>query len=507
MPVAGSVQRQLLDQGARIGRFEIKQHLGGGSVGEVYLAYDQCRKTEVALKVVAVGPVDSDAVAAQLCNEITAYDAVQDHTHVLKIHDMHSIPWGGSSLLVLSMEYAEGGTLGTWLREHQGDWEARRIQGLEYFEQLCLGTGALHKAGWAALDITPRNALFVRGVLKVADLGMSLVISSMGGDPESADDSHHPGFGTPIYMSPQQFTASRRSDLDARADIYSLGVILFEILDPKGLPPFRGDYRRLRDLHMEAPPPALPQATESQARAIRRCLAKDASARYASVDELLSDLAKPPCPPHGGLQDSAEGLVNQLLEDATDAVSCGQLNDALRICSEILDKAPGNRETTLLQQELKERFRQAEQFYQAITAGLDSLNLDELMDLLTEAVEAFPEHPAGPLAQIKIASKLRQFREAIKEGMCSGADGHWTEAMAPFERAEQINPGWPTARTALRMLTKVLERKEEHRALIDQAVAGSQWDRAQALARDLDEYLDNVSRTFAASMMGEGDRE
>ena len=279
-----------LAPGARLDRFVVKQLLGRGGASAVYLAEDTVRSDDVAVKLTPVGPSDPGVSAEQLQREREVYDRIQDHRHVLKVHDVHLVRHGAMRLLVLSMEHADGGAFRQWLAAN--DWQTRRTEGLTHFKQICLGVAAIHECGLIHGDVKPENFLFVDGVLKAADFGFSACVQRLTRRLDSTDEDRRAEFeaGTPAYMSPEQFVAPYREDLDARADIYSLAAVLYEILHPQCRPPFGGTYARLRDLHLHAPPPALPEASEAVAHVVARCLQKDPDDRCQSVHELLDCL-------------------------------------------------------------------------------------------------------------------------------------------------------------------------------------------------------------------------
>jgi len=231
-----------LPHNTELGRFRIHRHIGSGSIGEVYAAHDTTRAHDVAIKVVDVGPSSAGHTEEQLQQEQHLYDRVQDHRHVLKVHDLHVVPWDGTMLMVLSMEHADGGSFRQWLLSRRSDIEVRRTRGIEMFKEICRGVAAIHGAGVVHLDLKPENFLLVRGVVKVADFSLSRYLESLAPSSPSgqfgAED--HPCPGTPAYMSPEHFNAPHPDDLDARSDIYSLGVVLYEILNPKARPPFGG---------------------------------------------------------------------------------------------------------------------------------------------------------------------------------------------------------------------------------------------------------------------------
>ena len=117
--VSGHQQRIKLNPDKKVGRFVIKEHLGSGSIGDVYLAEDTGRLggTRLAVKVVEVGPNPSVAVQ-RLREEPDFHQRITDYNHVVRVHDLHFEPWEGSELLLLSMEFADRGTFWEWLRKN-----------------------------------------------------------------------------------------------------------------------------------------------------------------------------------------------------------------------------------------------------------------------------------------------------------------------------------------------------------------------------------------------------
>ena len=160
-------------------RFKIIRPIGNGRFSSVYLAEDPLRNMEVALKVVEVSPLSEDIANNQLKREARIHSMVSNHKYVLQVYDMHFTAWGGVGLLLLSMEYANGGTFREFLLKFADDLETRRTTGLEYLKQACQGVGAVHTAHAVHLDIKPENLLFSGNVLKVSDFGSSSCAEQM----------------------------------------------------------------------------------------------------------------------------------------------------------------------------------------------------------------------------------------------------------------------------------------------------------------------------------------
>jgi len=281
-----------LEEGEELlGRFVIKTSLGKGGFGSVYQAHDRERRDDVALKVVVSDSSQSEEAAQQLRQELRLRDRINDFSHIIRTYDIHTVDYKGVSLVLLPMEYANGGSLRSWLRAHKNNKEHRISEGLELFKQICFGVKAIHDAGLAHLDIKPENILLCgdgdNGTVKVSDFGISRNIEHFSMNVSSVTQA---GLGTPYYMSPEQIDAPRQKDVGSCADIYSLGVILFEILD--GDPPFDGTRKEVKKKHLGKEPPKLKDVDEIFASVVYKCLAKKAEDRFESVDAVLNALGE-----------------------------------------------------------------------------------------------------------------------------------------------------------------------------------------------------------------------
>ena len=480
-----------LDPGAKLGRFTTRRRLGGGSLGDVYLALDELRGHEVAIKVVNVGPHAQAGLAERLQAERAAYDRIQDHRHVLKVYDIHPIAFGGASLLVLSMEYADGGSLRNWLDQHREDLDIRRVQGLEYFKQICHGLSACHAVGVAHLDIKLENVLFVGDTLKLADFSIAAVVrditlTGMGGERAAPNGA---GLGTPTYMSPEHFTAAHPNELDPRSDIYSMGVLCYEVLHPRALPPFRGDFAHLRSLHLSAPPPPLPEAGEDVSRVISRCLEKDPSRRYGTAQELLSAIESPAVPE---TEEPAAARAGAAWALACHRLAEGRLPEAARACDKALEVSPDHEDAAEMREQLRERYQQAEAIYVDMAAGFDARSMEELCTLLVRAVNTYPDHPSGQVIRTRLLLRSRRYRLAMESGFHAAGRRDWGAALSLFRTARELNPGALRPEALARFAERVVQHVSDAREAIREAVEARLWRRALSLARKLDEYLDEM---------------
>jgi eukaryotic-like serine/threonine-protein kinase len=270
---------QPLTTGRRLGRYEIRERLGAGGMGEVYRAFDTRLLREVAVKVVSARVGHRPDALARLEQEARAASAL-NHPHICTIHDIAEE--GGVPYVV--MELVEGETL----RRRLG----RRVpleSAIVWARQMALGLAAAHERGIVHRDLKPENVLVTRGgAVKIADFGLARLRS-----PEDAPASAV-FQGTPGYLAPE---LARGDAADFRADQFSLGAILYEMI--AGRPPFAGPtVVAILDATLRVEPPALdalrPRLPAPLAQVVARCLQKDPALRYPSAGELCDALAFPP---------------------------------------------------------------------------------------------------------------------------------------------------------------------------------------------------------------------
>jgi eukaryotic-like serine/threonine-protein kinase len=257
------------------GRYELLRLLGQGGFAKVFLASDQVLEVPCAVKVLSPAIAQDETHLRRFRREVTLARRIT-HRNVCKLYDVGH--WG--SLTFLTMEHIDGQSLHELLAQRL-PLELRR--GLEVCLQIALGLGAAHDEGVVHRDLKPHNVLLDRnGTVKLLDFGIARSMDSAGVTATGTM------MGTPTYMSPEQCRGQRG---DQRSDLYSLGVVMYQIFT--GWPPFRADTPLgLLFLHTgQAPqPPAevnrdLPPEVDEL---ILRCLAKDPAARFGSAGELAS---------------------------------------------------------------------------------------------------------------------------------------------------------------------------------------------------------------------------
>lgn len=254
-------------------------------MGALFEAFDRARGHKVALKVLRPEILHLPEVVERIHREGVAISRV-DHPHVVRVFDLGRTEFG---LPFLSMEWLEGTDLGGLL-DKLGSVPIHAAVG--WVRQACFGLAEVHAAGIVHRDLKPENLFLAAaadgaGILKVIDFGVSKVDLGAAHLTQT-----HVTVGTPLYMSPEQVRALR--DVDARSDVWALGVVLFELIS--GQPPFLGESAHAVTAAIAADPARklrdfLPGAPEALELVIDRALKKNRAERFASVLELAEALA------------------------------------------------------------------------------------------------------------------------------------------------------------------------------------------------------------------------
>ncbi len=256
-----------------IGRYKVISKVGAGGMGIVYLAEDPSLKRFVAVKLLPMWFQGSARANRRLLEEARAASSI-DHPNIATVHEIGETEDGR---LFIAMTYYEGETL----RDHIARTPPTIDSAIEIALQIARGLAAAHRKGIIHRDIKPENVLIsADGMVKIVDFGLAgIEVKAHGGSPA----------GTAAYMSPEQALGA---PLDARTDIWSLGVILYEML--AGERPYSSlandaILRSTRNDHLTMNA-SIGAAPEGLKNIVQRCLKKDQASRYSSVDRLIEDL-------------------------------------------------------------------------------------------------------------------------------------------------------------------------------------------------------------------------
>jgi tetratricopeptide (TPR) repeat protein len=266
-----------------IGSYPIVERLGGGGMGDVYKArHHRLSNKFVAIKTIKAGKATDVDVLLRFRREADTL-AELAHPNIVSILDIGQRP-NGDPYLVL--EYVDGGSLERKIarKPQNAEWAAQAI------ETLARAIHAAHEKGIIHRDLKPANILMARDhTLKITDFGLAKRL-------DLSDELTQEGalLGTPYYMAPEQ-ASGENSTLTAAADVWALGVILYELLT--GRPPFMGeDYKQtLKLVVMASPVPPdrlLPKLSADLSAVCLKCLEKEPTRRYATAEALADDLRR-----------------------------------------------------------------------------------------------------------------------------------------------------------------------------------------------------------------------
>lgn len=476
-------------------RYLIHKHIGTGRTGSVYSAKDKVFSTEVALKVVSISPSNKVILEKTLKWEMAVYKHIRDFENIIKASDIQHCTWGGMTLNFITMEYANGGTFRNFLEDLSLDVNARQTLGIEYFKQICRSVASLHGQGIYYLDLKPENLLLCGDTLKISDMG-SAYCSALKNDNVFTDIApHFLEQSTPVYMSPEQFVASHPDDLDARSDIYSLGIILYELLNPKCRPPFTGPYEKVRSLHLEANPQKLKGVEERLMHIVNKCLKKDPDERYQTCNELLMDLEGGHSTTTTDMEEDDNSYdVEEMWRKANHLYTQGYLNESFQLLEHVLAEMPDSIEAKSLMKSLRFRFNQAAEFYHEVDQNIKNSDLNELIELLDEAVHIYPNHPSGALIQKKLAVRAEKYEKTMEEGVFALKHEHWEAALSFFEEALTQNSEAREVKMIVQSLLRICNLRDK----INKSLNNNEYETALKLARTVDFHVHQMKTTIPA---------
>ena len=264
--------------GTKIWNYRVHEKLGEGGMGTVYRAEDLRLGRYVALKFLSPALRTDEWARRHFCREAQAAAAV-NHPNVCRVYDLAET----GQAMYIAMALIEGRDLAVYATTGR----LRVTQALDIAAQIADGLAAVHRCGVIHLDIKPSNVIVGRnGRPVIIDFGLASVPGTERVVPEKTTA------GTMAYMSPEQVVGDV---IDCRTDIWSLGVVLYELL--AGQPPFQGEYRQAIMYSVLNEEPELPPIVGEPSivscgvnTVLQRALAKNPWERYSSADAFAADL-------------------------------------------------------------------------------------------------------------------------------------------------------------------------------------------------------------------------
>ena len=281
----------MIEAGTKLGRYEVRSKIGEGGMGEVYLAHDTRLDRKVALKILPADVASDPGRMHRFVQEAKAASGL-NHPNIITIYEIDET----DSRRFIAMEFVEGETL----RERMEARPLKLSEAVKIATQTASALAAAHDAGIIHRDIKPDNIMIRRdGIVKVLDFGLAKLVERLPSEfvdseaPTSIPMKSEPGsvIGTAVYMSPEQ---ARGVLVDSRTDIFSLGVVIYEMV-ARALP-FKGAdmIEILASILSDKEPLPIaryePEAPAELERIVEKTLAKERDERYQSARELVIDL-------------------------------------------------------------------------------------------------------------------------------------------------------------------------------------------------------------------------
>lgn len=437
----------LLKPGQLIGRYEVMGLVGLGGMGEVYIARDGTLDRPACLKVFAANTITKHGHLERLIREARSASAL-NHPHICTIYEInteHDPPF-------IAMEYVEGQTLAERIALEKFDPQSA----VDIALQIADGLAEAHDAGIVHRDIKPANIIInKRGQVKIVDFGLAkkFVTPAQGQTLKSLTQSGTI-VGTVSYMSPEQ---ARGQTVDARTDVWSLGVVLYEMLTGKH--PFPGDTMGdvIASILRSEPPfvadfGKLPPLLE---RILKTSLAKEKWSRYASARQMAHELEKSKSTPFGHENKVLQNETTAILPANSDAGQPSQRVSAGRFLSPAYDLY------------MRGRVKASSENHEEVEAAIRLLENAVLLD--PGYAEAY-----AALAQAYTTKAFQFAADTEKKQIAENAE-------VAVEKALALNPNLAEGQFARGVILWTLAKRFPH----EQAIQA--YKRAIALNPNLDE--------------------
>jgi serine/threonine protein kinase len=447
----------------QIGRYKLIDIIGQGGMGIVYRAIDESIDRQVAIKMLLGGHSEDKDLLARFHREARSTANLQ-HRNIVTVYaldDFEGFPY-------MVMEYLEGRSIGEMIRSRI---PLHIVEKLALMCQVCDGLQYAHDRNVIHRDIKPANVLVLKdNTAKIVDFGIARV-----GRSETLTRTGQI-VGSIYYMSPEQISGSA---VDARTDIYSAGVMLFEFLT--GSVPFRSPDNDPQGTFFKILNDPVPQLTkflsdypQALDDILARAMAKDPAERFQTAEELGYELS---C-----LQETLkQGLIGDFLELARIAIRDNNLEAARQKLQEILRFDRRNSNAAELLQSVREQIQhqqrslQIEQLKSQAQVAFANQQFEEALECIEQARRLDPEDAilCGLAASIKEQiERARVLADALRRGQAALYSGNLEEANQAVNKALEIQQDHTEAR-ALQTLIKSELEERSHRAklqtFVDQA--------------------------------------
>jgi tetratricopeptide (TPR) repeat protein/tRNA A-37 threonylcarbamoyl transferase component Bud32 len=466
-------------------RYRVEAFIGRGGMAEVYKAYDTRRGYDVAIKVMREDLAEDREFVNRFRREARNLSKLS-HENIVRFYGFEQ----QGQLAFLVMDYVQGSTLRSLIADAKGPLPLP--QALSIFRQICQALHYAHEEGIIHRDIKPGN-IIVRpnGRVLISDFGIAKV----------ADASTQTTFmpGTPAYMSPEQ---CRSEPVDRRTDIYSLGIVLFEMLTGRrpfigetGAMPDHGTRERIRWEQMNLMPPSPrqfnPALSEMVERGVLKALAKNANERFPSALAFLAAIPEAEGAAPVALAPirplvEGEAAAQRLYAQAEAAMVAAEWGQAIDLLNRILALHGPFRDTVEKlteanrQRHLAELWRQAQIAYEAE-------EWTEAIALCADIIALAPGYP-GVNTLLREATRGQRLAALYQEGTQAMSSGRWAEAIDKLSQIVEAEPEYRDAAALLAQARQTKAHQDRVAELRQQGAAaleGERWREAIAAFSEL----------------------
>ena len=431
----------------RIGAYDIVDVIGRGGMGTVFRGNDPRIGRPVAIKVLTAAAEDPDLLL-RFYRE-AKYTGSLHHQNIVTVYELghqDSVPY-------LVMEYLEGVSLEAMIASGR---QMPIAEKLGIILQVCSGLTYAHKHGLVHRDIKPANIVILEdGTPKIVDFGIALL-----GGSRLTRTGHV--VGSLNYMSPEQLSGN--IEVDARTDVYSTGVVLYQLLT--GVLPFDGGSTAatLRKIVADPPPPLskyLPDCPPELESIIEKALAKNREERHASPEDFALDLARV----H---QQFMKNLLSETLQQAGESLKRKDFTMARQQVLQVLRAAPQNMEGAELLRQIKQgqdqqqREQQILQLQMKAEEAFRKNQLAEAQQFVDQGMQIDPEGAVFSGLRDAIAeaqARTAEYKDSLKRAETALKAGDLETAKRSVEEAQEIFPDDPAARAVAGQIIARLEQQ------------------------------------------------
>ncbi|HXE75020.1 MAG TPA: protein kinase [Candidatus Xenobia bacterium] len=470
----------------KLGKYELKSELGKGGMSVVYLAEDPRIGRQVAIKLMAADIAGDPEMLKRFYREAQAAGQLR-HPNTVTIYDVdedQGVPY-------IAMEFLEGEDLSKIIAAKR---DLPIVTKLDYIVQACRGLHYAHQHGVVHRDIKPNNIVVLKdGLVKIVDFG----IARLGGGTMTRAGAV---LGTMMYMSPEQIAGK---PVDARSDIFSLGVVLYELLSYQI--PFEGPDvpAILYKILYEAPRPItdfIPDCPASIEHILARALEKDRENRYQSAEDLEIDL-------RAAADSLKQETLDAYLKQAQRCVEAGSLAQAKDCLQRVLDLDTRHVEAKHLMQKVQERIHSQQQsekiqlFLRNAIEALQAQQYDEAISWFDQLLRLDPTNQTAVQnrqAAIEQRERLRKVAQHWEAAEARVSAGDFAAARRELESLLALDPDHERAQKQLAWVTEELaelERSQQVQQFTEEAktlIADRKFTDALGLLQKVQE-LDTVN--------------